>query len=574
MKDDIVIPRRVPRSRSDTQFLPATAKSRARLSATGNSSSSSSYSASVGNLPNRTSSAANSAGSGSKNTGRSSNSGSGKTVGVISSFFVLLFLFFGGWWLSGLNDSNDSHDANNSQASQQADKIYGLEARLDELQQTSLATQYSGNAQGELTNQVKSITDNLVVLKQQVEGVAVIAGPRGATGATGAQGPAGSTGPQGPSGAANCDHGDCLSLQGSSPGVQEAGSINVSGDAIIGGVASAAVFFGSGSGLSALNAANITDGTLGDLHLSPNVALLNANQSFSGVSTFSHAGTGLVVTNGLQAGSINVTSNLAVAGTTNYGTKLEGRCDDLTGYVWVPGSAKYGTLPGFCVMQYEAKNDGSNNAVSTASGAPWVSIDQRSARLAAQAACSGCHLITENEWLTIADNVLWQNSNWSGGTVGTGCLFRGNSGISDTCSYNGADPESGTGRNSKARLSLSNGVELWDIAGNVYEWTDSIANTDDMPEDATIPDAGGEWLQYTDIIKYKAFNYARPTRDGWNSSQGIGNLFTDVGDASGSVRGLRRGGYWGIATNAGVFTLNLGFSQTSVSTDTGFRVAR
>lgn len=67
-------------------------------------------------------------------------------------------------------------------------------------------------------------------------------------------------------------------------------------------------------------------------------------------------------------------------------------------------------------MQYEAKNDGSGNAISTADTTPWVSISQRTAQDTARAACTGCHLITEPEWMTIADNVLWVNENWSGGT--------------------------------------------------------------------------------------------------------------------------------------------------------------
>jgi hypothetical protein len=51
-----------------------------------------------------------------------------------------------------------------------------------------------------------------------------IAGPRGTTGPTG---PQGLSGPSGSPGA--CTYGSCLSLQGSNPGIQEAGNINISG---------------------------------------------------------------------------------------------------------------------------------------------------------------------------------------------------------------------------------------------------------------------------------------------------------------------------------------------------------
>lgn len=103
------------------------------------------------------------------------------------------------------------------------------------------------------------------------QGLRGLTGPQGATGATGAQGADGS------SGSATCSNGDCLSLQVSSPGTQETGNINVSGTVIAG------TFSGSGSGLTTLNASNISSGSLSDSRLSANVALLDRNsQTFTG----------------------------------------------------------------------------------------------------------------------------------------------------------------------------------------------------------------------------------------------------------------------------------------------------
>jgi len=48
-------------------------------------------------------------------------------------------------------------------------------------------------------------------------------------------------------------------------------------------------FSGSGAGLTALNASNVSTGTLVDARLSANVPLLNGTQTFSGVNTFSSA---------------------------------------------------------------------------------------------------------------------------------------------------------------------------------------------------------------------------------------------------------------------------------------------
>jgi len=54
-------------------------------------------------------------------------------------------------------------------------------------------------------------------------------GKTGATGAKGDSGATGATGPAGPNGSNNCIDGTCVSLQGSSPGIQEVGNVNISG---------------------------------------------------------------------------------------------------------------------------------------------------------------------------------------------------------------------------------------------------------------------------------------------------------------------------------------------------------
>jgi hypothetical protein len=103
-----------------------------------------------------------------------------------------------------------------------------------------------------------------------------------------------------------------------------------------------------------------------------------------------------------------------------------------TGFVVVPGNPAYNTTD-FCVMKYTAKNSGgtvasSNDingdgsflsntytggtAVSTATDQPWTNISQTDAITASQTAGTGAHLLTENEWMTIAHNILLQPANW------------------------------------------------------------------------------------------------------------------------------------------------------------------
>src|SRR5690606_1541964 len=85
------------------------------------------------------------------------------------------------------------------------------------------------------------------------------------------------------------------------------------------------------------------------------------------------------------------------------------------GFIPVPGNNMFSTN-NFCVGKYEAKNVG-GTATSQASGQPWTGISQTDAITTASVACTGCRLINEAEWLTIAHNVVNVASNWSGGTV-------------------------------------------------------------------------------------------------------------------------------------------------------------
>jgi hypothetical protein len=70
-----------------------------------------------------------------------------------------------------------------------------------------------------------------------------------------------------------------------------------------------ASFTGNGAGLRCLNAGNITSGTIADARLSANVALLNANQTFTGTNTFSK----LIAGNG--AGLTNLNASQLASGT-------------------------------------------------------------------------------------------------------------------------------------------------------------------------------------------------------------------------------------------------------------------
>jgi len=149
-------------------------------------------------------------------------------------------------------------------------------------------------------------------------------------------------------------------------------------------------------------------------------------------------------------------------------------------------------------MKYEAKvaggvvNSGYNGhnylagevTVSNATDVPIVNVDQTKAIAACQSI--GAHLITNNEWMTLARNVEQVTSNWSGNAVGNGYLYSGHSdnapafalsaSTDDTDGYNGTSNTSPS--NQRRTLTLSNGNVIWDLAGNVWEHVNK-ANTID-----------------------------------------------------------------------------------------------
>ena len=295
------------------------------------------------------------------------------------------------------------------------------------------------------------------------------------------------------------------------------------------------------------------------------------------------------------------------------------------GFVWVPVTADtyaYISAP-FCVMQYEAKCDvdgdgigetvaeiqtkkakncaadqgggvdwqdcsGICTVVSSAQGAPIVNITHDQAKTVCP---SGSHLILNNEWMAIARNAERVASNWTMGVVGSGCLFRGNSGDT-TCGYNASlDPDYGTSRNSRAKLTLSNGTYVYDIAGNVWDHvmvdaSDTKISLAEQPEATTdgtnpITDTAFYWSEFSGSgstrrllndgsgpLNYSVF---RPSSSSYNSNYGVGQIFhwSNSSDTN-KNRVFLRGGGRGDGTCAGAFALHL-YWYASKSYNVGFR---
>jgi prepilin-type N-terminal cleavage/methylation domain-containing protein len=293
----------------------------------------------------------------------------------------------------------------------------------------------------------------------------------------------------------------------------------------------------------------------------------------------------LTNTNGSASYGINDTSSLI---------PLTQPTDCPTGFIPVPGSATY-SQAGFCVMKYVASHSdatsstqGTSTTPISASGVqPWTSISQITAIADAPNVtnCNGCHLVTEAEWMTIAQNVLSVASNWSSGVVGSGYIYSGhndsapnNALVADSSDSNGYSGETNTGGSQRRTLTLTNGQVIWDLAGNVWKLTAGATNGSAAQEPG-VTGAGWGWREWTTVtakglLAVNPFpsNIVLSGSSSWTSSNGIGQLYSSA-DVTG-LYSFMRGGTWNSGGSAGVLTLDSSRGPSSTDTAVGFRVSR
>jgi formylglycine-generating enzyme required for sulfatase activity len=251
-------------------------------------------------------------------------------------------------------------------------------------------------------------------------------------------------------------------------------------------------------------------------------------------------------------------------------------CSGLLGGDWLPvlGNPILGTSD-FCVMKYEAKNNG-GNASSVPVGTPWVSINQTDARIACLNLGTGYKLITDPEWVTIARIAENDNTNWNSSVVGTGGMFRGNVNLNDgiSCGSNSVldGVTDGTnclsGSRNKRTLNIS-GALIWDLGGNVWEWTNDTLQTTGT-QNSSLGVASSNWYEWDNISGY---NYLKPSDVTLNATKGIGKVYadTDAASPSGTIHGFLRGGTWGNGPDAGAFALGLDGGPSNAYTGLGLR---
>jgi len=259
--------------------------------------------------------------------------------------------------------------------------------------------------------------------------------------------------------------------------------------------------------------------------------------------------------------------NLGVEGKVVAGA-FEGYCPD--GFVWAPGSAKYGTLPGFCVMAGEARHTnghelGTNFNESRIlltdglTGEAWTDITQAEAQIACQGLGVGYHLISENEWLTLAENIISNPLNDSdpnkiGLQLATTTQIQ-NSKTQITDKVATTSPEF------EVSFTLTNKSIIQNLVGGVGEWTNKFIREKDMIEPLE-----PRWMEYYEVSSFKSMDNIIPPYYLDNATNGIGLVYTGAPESS-SQRGFIRG-------ENGLFGLNLSYSPQTATSTVGFRCAK
>lgn len=294
------------------------------------------------------------------------------------------------------------------------------------------------------------------------------------------------------------------------------------------------------------------------------------------------------------------------------GANYSGTC--ATGFIPVPamtiptGSGGTQTVPAHCVMQYIASP--SNTAASSQSvaggsytptfrasnatyqptsraegftltdgsaykpksdsnGKPWVYISMYEAQAACNAmgtAPNGAQirLQRESEWMAEAHNVVGMASNWSGGAVDSGNMWQGVNSNPSPYSSSGAQAASVgalAGTSDQRTKTLTTGGVIWDLGGNVYQWT-----YHDMAG------AGSNGLFGNITAGQTAAPYDSTTRGmGWIPDSGHANSGYPLPYSGWSGGAPIRGGYWASTSYVGPFNLSNSTPASTGGSNVGFR---
>ena len=112
---------------------------------------------------------------------------------------------------------------------------------------------------------------------------------------------------------------------------------------------------------------------------------------------------------------------------------------------------------------------------------------------------------------------------------------------------------------------LSNGNVIWDLAGNVWEWTDMQCTT----SPSSLNWYNGGWVEWNNSNVTDWEQKVAGPNGSLTSTNGAGQYY----GCTASANALLRGADWSAGSYAGVFAVALGLAPTYTGTHIGFRCA-
>jgi hypothetical protein len=212
---------------------------------------------------------------------------------------------------------------------------------------------------------------------------------------------------------------------------------------------------------------------------------------------------------------------------------------------------------------------------------PIVDITQQQAIDSCKSMWPWYHLITNNEWMSIARDIELQKENWSDWTVWGWHLYNGVS--SDTTLWCDAKwwntetrayatktwPWLNTDCNNKRSYILSNSLKIWDLSWNVREHVNKANTIDwsgyDTGTNPVILSTNGPWewsaATNTNIALYWPQIWVDSTDGVWKIYQASWTVF-------------RRGAGASHTSEAGIFDLSFSIFSTGQDRSVGFRCTK
>ena len=229
-------------------------------------------------------------------------------------------------------------------------------------------------------------------------------------------------------------------------------------------------------------------------------------------------------------------------------------------YLYVNSNPEVGVYNPFCVMKYEAKYSYGNVATSKDDSSPWTNVSWYNARQACKANGYGYDLISNEQWQAVARSIESNTSNWQYGKINQGhndaepnhslaASYDDNQGCFSTRQYCYSSWNS-----QKRTHKLKSGDVIWDVAGNVLEWTLNQAPS-------------RVWNQYSAYSKGEAKRAYGP-RLQYNQDSGLGYLYSDHWSYGSMVV---RGGGFGNHDKTGIFATDLQHPRHVARNYLGFR---